>query len=163
VGRIEKRLSESSTRYYWYPGEKRQWLRAVIAVGAGGVAGAVLVLLTHNSLAAVVVATSVTLALAGFGFGRRDCEALNDFSDARRASLNLTGKAVWRGLVAGAGSALAAVAIVNLGPSGWLADWILPAVPAVACAVARQIGLVWGRLGTSVSTAGPAAAPQRAD
>jgi len=168
MGRIEKKLSNSSIRYYWYPGEKQEWIRAAVAVGVGGVVATVLMLITGNSVTAMVGGTSVTLGFAGFNFGRRDSKALAGFPGftdraARRASIGHTGKAAWRGLVMGVGSAAAAVLIINLSPSGWLADWILPVVPAVVCAVARQIGLVWEKFGSSVSTAGPAAAPLKAD
>ncbi len=168
MGRIEKKLSDSSTTYYWYPGQKREWVRAVIALGAGGIVGMGLMLLTRSSMAAVLLGSSVTLAIAGFSIGRRDREALAGFSGltgkaARRASIGHTGKAAWRGLVMGVGSVVAAILVINLSPTGWLYDWVLPVVPAVVFAVARQIGLVREQLGASVSTAGPAATPQRAD
>lgn len=167
MGRIEKKLSDSTTRYYWYPGEKQEWIRAAIAVGAGGAVGGLLMMITGKSVAAVVIGTSVTLAKAGFNIGRRDSRALAGFPGftdraARRASIGHTGKAAWRGLVMGVGSAAAAVLISNLSPSGWFYDWVLPVVPAVVFAIARQLGLVWDKLATTVSTAGPAA-PQQAD
>jgi hypothetical protein len=168
MGRIEKKLSDSTTKYYWYPGEKQEWIRAAVALGVGGVVGALLMLVTRNSVTAVVLGTSVTLAIAGFNIGRRDSKALAGFPGftdkaARRASIGHTGKAAWRGLVMGVGSAAAAVLIINLSPSGWLYDWVLPVVPAVVFAIARQLGLVWEKLGTSVSTAGPAATPKPAE
>jgi len=162
MGRIEKKLSDSTTKYYWYPGEKQEWIRAAVAVGAGVAVAALLMLMTRNSVTAVVVGTSVTLAMAGFNFGRRDSKALAGFPGmadkaARRAAIGHTGRAAWRGLVMGVGSAAAAVLIINLSPQGWLYDWLLPVVPAVVCAIARQLGLVWEKLGTTVSTPGPAA------
>lgn len=168
MGRIEKKLSDSTTKYYWYPGEKQEWVRAAVALGAGGVVGALLMLVTRNSVTAVVLGTSVTLAIAGFNIGRRDSKALAGFPGftdkaARRASIGHTGKAAWRGLVMGVGSAAAAVLIINLSPQGWLYDWVLPVVPAVVFAIARQFGLVWEKLGTTVSTAGPAATPKPAE
>jgi len=161
MGRIEKKLSDSSTKYYWYPGEKQEWIRAAVAFGAGAAIGALLMLMTHNSVTAVVIGASVTLAMAGFNFGRRDSRALGGFPGmadkaARRAAIGHTGRAAWRGLVMGVGSAAAAVLVINLSPRGWLYDWVLPVVPAVVCAIARQLGLVWEKLGTSVSTPGPA-------
>jgi hypothetical protein len=33
MGRIVKQLSESTTKYYWYPGEKKEWIRAGVALG----------------------------------------------------------------------------------------------------------------------------------
>lgn len=162
MGRIEKQLSDSSVKYYWYPGEKREWIRAAIALAAGGAVGVLLMLLTGSSVAAVVIGASVTLTMAGFTIGRRDSRTLAGFPGftgkaARRASIGHTAKAAWRGLVMGAGGAVAAVVIVNLSPAGWLYDWLLPVVPAVTSAIARQIGLLWEKLGTSVATAGPAA------
>ncbi|MEV6968827.1 hypothetical protein AB0M47_27280 [Hamadaea sp. NPDC051192] len=167
MGRIEKKLSDSTTKYYWYPGEKQEWIRAAVAVGVGAAVAALLMLMTHNSVAAVVVGTSATLAMAGFNFGRRDSKALAGFlgmadKAARRAAIGHTGRAAWRGLVMGVGSAAAAVLVINLSPEGWLYDWLLPVVPAVVCAVARQIGLVWEKLGTTVATKGPAAEPAKA-
>jgi hypothetical protein len=166
MGRIERKLSDSTTRYYWYPGEKQEWIRAAIALGVGGAVAALLMMTTGSSVAAAVVGTSVALAKAGFNIGRRDSRALVGFPGftdkaARRASIGHTGKAAWRGFVMGAGSAVAAVLIINLSPRGWFYDWILPVVPAVVFAIARQIGLVWDKLGTTVSTTGPATTPQR--
>lgn len=167
MGRIEKKLSDSTTKYYWYPGEKQEWIRAAVAVGVGGAVGALLMLMTRNSVMAVVLGTSVTLAMAGFNFGRRDSKALAGFPGmadkaARRAAIGHTGRAAWRGLIMGVGSAAAAVLVINLSPRGWFYDWVLPVVPAVVFAIARQLGLVWEKLGTSVSTPGPAASPAQA-
>ncbi|WP_027346440.1 hypothetical protein [Hamadaea tsunoensis] len=164
MGRIEKKLSDTTVKYYWYPGEKREWVRAAVALGVGAAVAALLMLVTRNSVAAVVTGTSVTLAMAGFNLGRRDGKALSGFPGmgdkaARRASIGHSGKAAWRGLVMGVGSALAAVLIINLSPTGWFYDWVLPVVPAVVSAVARQFGLLWDKLGTSVSTKGPASVP----
>jgi hypothetical protein len=165
MGRIEKTLSNNTTRYYWYPGEKHEWIRAAVALGVGGVVGVLLMLVTHDSITAVVLGTSVTLGITGFNFGRRDSKTLAGFPGftdraARRASIGYTGKAAWRGLVTGVGGAATAVLITNLSPQGWLYDWILPVVPAVVCAVSRQIGLVWDKLGTKVSTSSSAPVPR---
>jgi hypothetical protein len=139
-----------------------------VALGVGGVVATLLMLITRNSVTAVVLGTSVTLAMAGFNIGRRDSQALADFPGpagkaARRASIGHTGKAAWRGLVMGLGSAAAAALIINLGPRGWLFDWVLPVVPAVICAIARQIGLVWEKLGTSIVRKGPAGQVRQAE
>ena len=93
MGRIVKQLSDTTTKYYWYPGEKQEWIRAVVAVGTGGASAALLMLLTRNTLAAVVVGCSVTLAVSGFNFGRRDAKALSGFPNlsdkaARRAAVD---------------------------------------------------------------------------
>jgi hypothetical protein len=167
MGRIAKQLSDSTTKYYWYPGEKQEWVRAAVAIGAGLLVGGLLRGFTHNSMTAVVVGTSITLAIAGFNFGKRDAKALNGFPGmadkaARRAAAAYTGKAAWRGLVMGVGGALSAMLIINLSPTGLVYDWLLPLVPAVVSALARQLGMVWERMGTEVSTPGPASAPAQA-
>ncbi|GHJ49774.1 hypothetical protein Cs7R123_71160 [Catellatospora sp. TT07R-123] len=164
MGRIVKQLSETTTKYYWYPGEKQEWIRAVIAVGSGGAAGALMMLLTRDSLVAVTVGCSVCLAVAGFNFGRRDAKALGGFPDlndkaARRAAVAHTGRAVWRASVHGLGGAVAAIVVLNLPHTGWLADWLLPVVPAVVGALAHQTGMIWSQLASTVETTGPAAAP----
>lgn len=167
MGRIVKQLSDNTTKYYWYPGEKQEWIRAVVALGAGLLAGTLIMMFFKNSMTAVVTGTSLTLAIAGFNFGRRDARALAGFPGmvdkaARRAAAAYTGKAAWRGLVMGLGGALAAMLVINLSPVGWIYDWLLPVVPAVASALARQLGMVWQQLGSEAATKGPAAAPAQA-
>lgn len=76
MGRIIKKVSENSTKYYWYPGDKKEWIRAGVAVGVGAAVLAILMMLTRNVLVAVTVGTSVTLAVTGLNFGRRDSRAL---------------------------------------------------------------------------------------
>ncbi|GAA1649368.1 hypothetical protein ACFQY4_39765 [Catellatospora bangladeshensis] len=164
MGRIVKQLSETTTKYYWYPGEKQEWIRAVVAVSSGAGAAALLMMLTRNSLAAVVVGCSVTLAVSGFNFGRRDAKALAGWpklSDkaARRAAVAHSGRAAWRASAHGVGGAVAAIVVLNLTHSGWVADWLLPVVPAVVGALAHQTGMVWEQLASTVATTGPAAAP----
>ena len=36
MGRIVKKLSDDTSKYYWYPGEKVEWIRAVVALAVGG-------------------------------------------------------------------------------------------------------------------------------
>jgi hypothetical protein len=172
MGQIVKQVSNHSTRYYWYPGDKKEWLRGVTAIAAGGAVYALLHLLTHGTLLAAVVGTSVTAAMAGLNFGRRDSRELARFAElaktkpVRRQTAVHTGRAVWRGVAEGTGGAAAAVIIVNLGQRGILADWLLPLVPAVVGALAHQIGGMYEHLGTSRSTEGPAkraAVPASAD
>jgi hypothetical protein len=163
MGQIVKQVSESTTKYYWYPGDKREWIRAGIAVGAGLAAFGLLWLIFRDSLVGTVAGTSVTAAVAGVNFGRRDARALAGFPDlgdraARRAAVGHTGRAVWRALAHGFGGAGAAVLILNLPHRGFVADWILPIVPAVVGAVAHQAGMLHERLTTSTSTPGPAKA-----
>ncbi|MBB5872262.1 hypothetical protein F4553_005696 [Allocatelliglobosispora scoriae] len=164
MGRIVKQLSDNTTKYYWYPGEKQEWVRAAVAVGSGLVAGTLAMMFLKSAISAVVIGTSLTLAIAGFNFGRRDARALAGFPGmadkaARRAAAAYTGKAAWRGLVMGIGGALAAMLVINLSPIGWINDWLLPVVPAVASALARQLGMVWQQMGHQVKTKGPAAPP----
>jgi hypothetical protein len=166
MGRIVKKLSDDTSKYYWYPGEKAEWIRAVVAVAVGGGVALLLMFLTRNSLAAVVAGCSATLAVAGFNFGRRDAKALAGFPDmndkaARRAAIAYSGRAAWRGMVQGLGAALAAVLVLNMAHTGWLADWVMPLVPGAVGALGHQAGMVWDRLGTTVKA--PKAAEATAD
>src|SRR4051812_4459497 len=108
MGQIVKQVSETTTKYSWYPGEKREWLRAGLALGAGAAAFSVVVLLARDVLTAAVVGASVTAAMTGSNFGRRDARALAGFPDlgdraARRAAVAHTGRAAWRATVQGSG------------------------------------------------------------
>lgn len=163
MGRIVKQLSDSTSKYYWYPGEKEEWIRALVAIAVGGGSAALVMLITRNSLAAVVVGCCATLAVAGFNFGRRDAKALAGFPNmndkaARRAAVGYSGRAFWRGMVQGLGAALAAIVVLNMVHTGWVADWLMPLLPGAAGALAHQAGMVWDRLGTTV--AAPKAAPK---
>ena len=163
MGRIVKQLSDNTSKYYWYPGEKQEWIRALVALAVGGGAAALLMLLLRNSLTAVVVGCAATLTVAGFNFGRRDARAVSEFpkmSDkaAKRGAIVYSGRAAWRGMVQGLGAALAAVIVLNVAHTGWTADWILPLVPGVAGALAHQLGMVWDRLGTTVAAPKPESA-----
>ncbi|BCB87647.1 hypothetical protein Psuf_049600 [Phytohabitans suffuscus] len=162
MGRIVKQVSEGTTKYYWYPGDKKEWIRAAVALGVGLAAFGLLMLFTRNVLVATVVGTSVTALVAGINFGRRDARALAGFRDlgdraARRAVAGHAGKAVWRGFAHGLGGATAAVLILNLPHRGIVADWVLPVVPAVVAALAHQAGMLYEQLTASASTSGPAA------
>ncbi|GAB7043264.1 MULTISPECIES: hypothetical protein [Catenuloplanes] len=161
MGQIVKQVSETTTKYYWYPGERKEWLRALLALAAGAGVFGLLWLVTRDLLVAVVAGTSVAAAVAGVNFGRRDARALDGFPKlgdkaARRAAVGHTGRAAWRGLAHGFGGAAAAVLILNLPDHGLLADWVLPVVPAVVGALGHQAGMLHERLGVSVSTVGPA-------
>jgi hypothetical protein len=151
MGRIAKQVSETSTRYYWYPGDKAEWVRAGVATVTGTMVGTIVGLMTGSGLAAVVTGAAVLSALAGVNFGRRDARALAGFpalSDkaARRAAVSHAGKAVWRAMVEGVGAAGLAVLIANLPARGIVADWLLPIVPAVVGALAHQAGMLYERL-----------------
>lgn len=165
MGRIVKKVDDSTSKYYWYPGDKDEWIRALVALALGGGSAALLMVLTRNSLVAIVVGCSATLLVAGFNLGRRDAKALAGFPDlndkaARRATVLYSGRAFWRGLVQGLGTAFAAVLVVNAAAAmGWSADWLLPLVPAVLGALGHQAGMVWDRLGTTVKAPKPVTAP----
>jgi hypothetical protein len=148
-------VSANTTRYYWYPGDKREWARAAVAVALGAAVAGIVATMTHGLLAAAVVGTATTAVLAGFNFGRRDSRALKDQPDLvdkalRRAALTHSGRAAWRGGVQGAYWAGAAVVVAHLPNHGVLADWVLPVVPAVAGALAHQAGLLYERTGQMV-------------
>jgi hypothetical protein len=117
-----------------------------------------------------VVGCSATLLVAGFNFGRRDAKALAGFPDlndkaARRAAIVYSGRAFWRGLVQGLGTAFAAVLVLNAAGETWVAGYLLPLVPAVVGALGHQAGMVWDRLATTVKAPKPmppSAAPEPA-
>jgi hypothetical protein len=160
MGRSVKQLSDSTSTYYWYPGEKQEWIRALVALAVGGGAAALLMLLTRNSLTAVVIGCAATLTVAGFNFGRRDAKAVAGFPKmhekaAKRAAIVYSGRAAWRGMVQGLGAALAAMVVLNVVHTGWVADWVLPLVPGIAGAMSHQLGMVWDRLGTTVAAPKP--------
>lgn len=169
MGRIAKQVSEHTTRYYWYPGDKKEWTRAGIALGVGAGVFALVWLVAGSTLPALVTGASATAALAGINFGRRDARALAGFPDlgekaARRAAVAHTGRAAWRALVEGVGGASAALLIVNLPAHGFLANWMLPLVPAMIGALAHQFGMLYERVARSSQPAStlhrtPRAAP----
>jgi hypothetical protein len=150
MGQIVKQVSESKTRYYWYPGDKKEWIRSGIALAAGLVLFGALYAWTGNLLLGAVLGAAATAAVAGLNFGRRDARALAGFPDlgdraARRAAVGHTGRAVWRALAHGFGGAAAAVLITNLPPRGFVADWVLPLVPALVGALTHQLGMLYER------------------
>lgn len=163
MGRIVKQLSDSTSKYYWYPGEKEEWVRALVALSVGGGVATMVLIFSRNSLTAVVMGCAATLAVAGFNFGRRDARALAGFpglSDrsARRTAVVYTGRAAWRGIAQGVGMAFAAVLVLNVEHAGWIADWVMPLAPAVVGALGHQAGMIWDRLGTTVAPARQATA-----
>src|SRR5258705_13874967 len=113
MGTIVKQVSAQTTRYYWYPGEKREWIRAAVALAVGAVLWALLMVITGGALASVTAGASATAGLAGLNFGRRDLRATHPFPEmsgkpARRAAIAHGGRAAWRGFVDGGGGAAAA-------------------------------------------------------
>ncbi|HET9517722.1 MAG TPA: hypothetical protein VFO77_08365 [Actinoplanes sp.] len=167
MGHIVKQVSEHTTHYIWYPGDKAEWRRAGVALLAGLAVFAVTWLFARDLFTAVLLGTSVTAGFGGANYGRRDARALAGFANlddrkVRRAAVGHTGRAAWRAVAQGCFGAGAAVLILNLPPHGVLADWVLPVVPAVVGALARQGGMLWERLGASASIAGPAKAIESA-
>jgi len=159
VGRIARQVSDSTVRYYWYPGEKVEWSRAATAVTTGVFTFLLVGLTSQQPLAAVVAGTSVTALITGVNFGRREARAASAFPDAvqRRETLAHTGRAVWRALVLSVGAATFAVLIANMPASGLVADWLLPIVPVVAGAVAYQSAMLYERLAETPPPPAPAA------
>ena len=155
MGQIVRQVSANTTRYYWYPGDKREWARAAVAIALGAAVAGIVATMTHGLLAAVVTGTSTAAALAGANYGRRDSKALKDLPDladraARRDALAHSGRAAWRGVVQGVWCAGSAVGIANLPDHGLLANWLLPLVPAVVGALAHQAGMLYERTGQMV-------------
>ncbi len=155
MGQIVRQVSATTTRYYWYPGDKREWARAAVAVALGATVAGLVATMTHGLLAAIVSGASTAVALAGFNLGRRNSRALADLPDpgdkaTLRAALAHTGRAAWRGAVLGVCGAGSAVAIANLPEHGFVANWLLPVVPAVIGTLAHQAGLLYERVGQMI-------------
>jgi hypothetical protein len=164
MGRLARPASGGMTKYYWYPGERSDWIRAALAAGSGLVTIIVVSAVTHSSLWAAVLGASVTAGVAGLTFGRRDARALQEFSGFAAGD---AGRAVWRALVKGFGAAMAAVLVVHSARGGgFVASWLMPVVPAVVGAVAHQVGMMLERAGqdepaveAAASTVGSAPSP----
>lgn len=149
MGRIVREGGGGVTKYYWYPGNKSDWTKAAIAVGAGAVVFLVAYLLVGNSLLAAVLSSSVTTGVCGAHLGRRIVSTLQeaqDMSAQRRAMVRGSTKAAWRGTVQGFACAGAAVFVLNMPASGFAADWLLPIVPAIVGAIAHTVGMVFERM-----------------
>jgi hypothetical protein len=148
MGQMIRQVSPNITRYYWYPGDKKEWLRALLAFGAGGAVFGLSYLLTKSLLAATVLGLAAAAGIAGFNLGRRDLRAVETLNGqvTRREVVAASGRSGWRGLVEGGAAAFAALVIVHLSARGFVADWLLPVVPGVVGALARQAGLLSGRL-----------------
>lgn len=149
MGQIIRQISPNTTRYYWYPGDKKEWLRALFACGAGCAVFGCTFLLTGSVVAATVLGLSTTAGSACFNLGRRDTRALDVLDRAtitRRAAAAASGRAAWRGLVEGATVAAAVLIVAHLPTGGFVVDWVLPLVPALAAGIARQGGLLSARL-----------------
>ncbi len=143
MGRFERPASGGITKYYWYPGERTDWIRAAIAGGCGLLTIVLVAATTGSHLWASVLGTSITAGVAGVTFGRKDVRALQTF--AGFAALD-TGRAVWRAVVKGFGAAAAAVLVVHSANGvGFVASWLLPVVPAIVGAIAHQAGMMYER------------------
>ncbi len=86
MGQIAKPVGTETTRYYWYPGERIDWVRAGLAVLAGLFSFAVAGLFSRSMLVAVTTGGSVTAVLAGVNFGRRDFRGMRDFPELARVA-----------------------------------------------------------------------------
>lgn len=149
MGRIVRDLGEGTTKYYWYPGQKSDWVKTAIAVGAGVLAFVMALLVTDNSLVAATLGSSLTTGIGGMFLGRRDVTALQEFHDMaaeRRAAVVDSGRAAWRGTVQGFVCAASAVFVFNMPHTGFLADWVLPVVPALVGALAHTGGMIYERI-----------------
>ena len=101
MGQIVKQVGEGTTRYYWYPGDRREWVRAGLAAAVGLAIGGLLIWLSGDALISMTIGLSVTAAVAGANFGRRDFRAASGFPElsgraARRAAVVHSGRAAWR-------------------------------------------------------------------
>lgn len=146
MGRYVKERGEGSSTYYWYPGQKTDWVQAGIAVGSGAAAAAVIRVMTGSPMWAALVGFSVAAALVGTYLGRRDARALAVTKVTRLSGIVLLGLAFLRALAKGSGAALAAIVVVRLASSGFWSEWVLPLVPAVVGAIAHHVGMVYENL-----------------
>ncbi|WP_211116314.1 hypothetical protein [Glycomyces buryatensis] len=160
MGKIERQISEGVTKYYWYPGEKADYIRGVLTLAGGGLLFALIYVVTKNSLIAAVVSGTAVQAVVGAYLGRRDAAGLSEFHDPnteRREAIADGSRAAWRGTLQGLLCAGTAMLVLNVPHSGFLADWILPFVPAVVGALAHSGGMLWERMAQEVVAEAPAA------
>ncbi|MEV6931140.1 hypothetical protein AB0M46_42535 [Dactylosporangium sp. NPDC051485] len=164
MGQMIRQIGPNTTRYYWYPGDKKEWLRALLAVVAGGAVLGLSYLFLRSWLVSTVLGLSAASGVFGFNLGRRDlaaAEALNARTPRREAA-SAAGRATWRGLAEGAAAAFAALIIVHLPATGVVADWLLPLVPAMVGGLSRQAGLLTVRLSHQSERASEFAGPDAA-
>ena len=146
MGRYVKERGEGAQTYYWYPGQKTDWVQAAIAVGSGAIAAAAVRVVTGSNMWAAAVGFTVTAALAGTYLGRRDARALAVTNMTRLSSFLVLGMAFLRALAKGSGAALAAIVIARAATPGFWTEWALPLVPAVVGAVAHHLGMFYENL-----------------
>ncbi|WP_433057438.1 hypothetical protein [Dactylosporangium sp. CS-033363] len=161
MGQMIRQIGPNTTRYYWYPGDRKEWLRALLAVGTGGAVLGLTYFLTRSWLAATTLGLTVASGVAGFNFGRRDLAAADALNarTPRRDAASAVGRASWRGFAQGAVVALGTLIVVHLPATGFAADWLLPLAPGVAFGLAWQASLVAGRLSHESSKATEFAGP----
>jgi hypothetical protein len=155
MGKIERQISEGVTKYYWYPGEKADWIRGVLTVLGGGLLFGLIFAVTKNSLIAAVVSGTAVQAVVGAYLGRRDAAGLSEFHDPaseRREAIIDGTRAAWRGTLQGLLCAGSAMLVLNMPSEGFLADWVLPFVPSIIGALAHSGGMLWERLAQEVGT-----------
>lgn len=143
MGRIERKGASGFTKYIWYPGNLDDWKRAAISLGAGLAVGLTIGVMFGGALWGVVAGTSVTAAITGLSFGQRDAKALPSFKTLKTPE---TGRALWRAIAKGFGTAAAAVLVAHVTPGNGIASWTLPLVPAVVAALAHQFGMMQVRM-----------------
>ncbi len=149
MGRIVREGGGGITKYYWYPGNKSDWVKTAIAVGTGIAVFVLTYLLVGDSLLAAVLGSSVTTGVCGAYLGRRIVSTLQevqDMSAQRRVMVRDSTRAAWRGTVQGFTCAGAAVFVLNMPATGFVADWLLPVVPAIVGAIAHTVGMVFERM-----------------
>lgn len=161
MGQMIRQIGPNTTRYYWYPGDRREWLRALVAALVGGAVLGLAYAFTRSWLVATVLGLSAAAGLFGFNLGKRDITATDalDARTPRREAASAAGRAAWRGFAEGAAAAFAGLIIVHLPATGVLADWVLPLVPAVVGGLARQAALVTVRLSHQSESASTFAGP----
>jgi hypothetical protein len=162
MGQMIRQIGPNTTRYYWYPGDRKQWLRALLALASGGAVLGLAYFFTRSWLTAATLGLSTAAGVFGYNLGRRDLEATDalDADTPRREAASAAGRAAWRGFAEGAAAAFAALIIVQLPASGFFADWVLPLVPAVVGGLARQAALLTTRLGHQSRKASEFAGPE---
>ncbi|QSB06237.1 hypothetical protein [Natronoglycomyces albus] len=149
MGRIVRNVSDGVTKYYWYPGEKGDWVKAAITVVGGAAVFALSFVAFHNSLISAVLSASVVLGLGGVYLGRSDAAGLSKFHDPtseRREAMADSAHAAWRGTLMGFASAGAAIFVLNMPHDGFLSNWVLPIVPSVVGAIAHSAGMIYERM-----------------
>lgn len=161
MGKIVRQISEGVTKYYWYPGEKTDWIRAALTITGGALLFALIYVVTKNTLIAAVIAGTAVQSVVGAYLGRRDAAGLTEFHDPgteRRAAVADGTRAAWRGTLQGLLCAGSAMLVLNMAHDGFLADWILPFLPSVAGALAHSGGMLWERMSQEVVAETPAEA-----